>query len=84
MGAPNYASGPGGPGFAAQPFGANMNPAPEIAPSAPNQPGTPPLEANPVAVAVALGKQPEAATWPPLVEAGPSIKPQPVAKKLED
>jgi hypothetical protein len=61
MGAPIYASGPEGPGFAAQSFGANMNPAPEMAPSAPNQP-TPPPEPNPVAMAVAVGKQPEAAT----------------------
>jgi hypothetical protein len=36
MGAPIYASGPGGPGFDAQSFGANINPAPEMAPSAPN------------------------------------------------
>jgi hypothetical protein len=35
-------------------------------------------------VAVALGKQPEAATPTPPDEAGPSIKPQPVSKKLED
>jgi hypothetical protein len=73
MGASNYAPGPGGPGFAAQPFGANMNVAPEMAPSASSQP-TPPLEPNPAAVAVALGKQPEAATSTPPVEAGPSIK----------
>jgi hypothetical protein len=83
MGAPNYAPGPGGPGFAAQPFGANMNPAPEMAPSAPSQP-TPPPVPNPAAVAVALGKQPEAATSTPPVEEGPSIKSQPVSKKLED
>jgi hypothetical protein len=83
MGAPNYAPSPGGPGFATQPFGANMNPAPEMAPSAPSQP-TPPPEPNPVAVAVALGKQPEAATSTPPVEAGPNIKSQPVSKKLED
>jgi hypothetical protein len=42
MAAPNYAPGPGGPGFAAQPFGANMNPAPEMASSALNQPTPPP------------------------------------------
>jgi hypothetical protein len=41
-----------------------------------------PPEPNPVAVAVALGKQPEAATSTPPDEAGPSIKP--VSKKLED
>jgi hypothetical protein len=83
MGAPNYAPGPGGPGFAAQTFGANMNPAPEMAPSTPSQPTLPP-EPNPVAVAVALGKQPKAATSTPPVEAGPSMKSQPVSKKLED
>jgi hypothetical protein len=83
MGAPNYAPGPGGPGFTAQPFGANMNPAPEMAPSAPSQ-STPPPVPNPAAVAVAQGKQPEAATSTPPVEAGPSIKSQPVSKKLED
>jgi hypothetical protein len=54
-----------------------------MAPSAPNQP-TPPPVPNPAAVAVALGKQPEAATSTPPVEAGPSIKSQPVSKKLED
>jgi hypothetical protein len=83
MGAPNYAPGPGGPGFAAQPFGAHMNPAPEMALSAPSQP-TPPPEPISVAAAVALGKQPEAATSTPPVEAGPTIKSQPVSKKLED
>jgi hypothetical protein len=84
MGAPNYAPGPRGPGFAAPPFGANMNPAPEMVPIAPSQP-TPPPEPNPVAVAVALGKQPDlAATSTPPVEAGPSIKSQAVSKKLED
>jgi hypothetical protein len=35
-------------------------------------------------VAVALGKQPEAATSTPPDEAGSSIKPQPVSKKLEE
>jgi hypothetical protein len=60
-----------------------MNPAPEMAPSAPNQP-TPSPEPNPVDVAVAVGKQPEAATSTPPDEAGLSIKPQPVSKKLED
>jgi hypothetical protein len=55
MGAPNYAPGSGGPGFAAQPFGANMNPTSEMAPSAPSQPTPPPLP-NPAAVAVVLGK----------------------------
>jgi hypothetical protein len=60
-----------------------MNPAPEMAPSAHNQP-TPTPEPNPVAVAVALGKQPETATPTPPDEAGPSSKPQPVSKKLED
>jgi hypothetical protein len=83
MGAPNYAPGPGGPGFAAQPFGANINPAPEMAPSAPSQP-TPSPVPNPAAVTVALGKQPEAATSTPPDEAGPNIKSQPVSKKLED
>jgi hypothetical protein len=41
MGAPNYAPGLGGLGFAAQPFGANMNPAPDMAPIAPSQPASP-------------------------------------------
>jgi hypothetical protein len=85
MGAPAYAPVPEGPGFAAQPFGAKMNPASEMTPSAPNQP-TPPLppEPNLVTLAVALGKQPEAAISTPPDESGPSIKPQPVSKKLED
>jgi hypothetical protein len=78
MGAPNYAPGLGGPGFAAQPFGANMNAAPEMAPtSAPNHPNPPSSPQDPVAV-----------TWPfrsehnsrqqlttSLDEARPSIKP---------
>jgi hypothetical protein len=64
MGAPNYAPGPGGPAFAAQPFGANMNPALEMAPRAPNQP-IPSPEPNLVVVAVALGKQVEAAISTP-------------------
>jgi hypothetical protein len=83
MGAPNYAPGPGGPDFAAQTFGANMNPALEMASIAPSQPAPPP-EPNPAALAVALGKQPEAATSTPPVEAGPSIKSRPVSEKLED
>jgi hypothetical protein len=83
MGAPNYAPGPRGHGFAVQPFGANMNPAPKMAPSALNQP-IPPPKPNPVAVAVALGKQPKAATSTPPDEAGPSIKLQPESKKFGD
>jgi hypothetical protein len=82
------APGPGGPGFAAHPFRADMNPAPEVAPSMPNQPPPPPLpppEPNFVAVAVPLGKQPEASTLTPRDDAGPNIKPQPVPRqKLED
>jgi hypothetical protein len=83
--APNYARGPGGPRFAAQSFGANMNPAPEMAPSPPNQPSPPP-DPNPISVAVALGKQPKAATsTPPNSLGGPQhIKPQPLCKKLDD
>jgi hypothetical protein len=87
-GALNYAPVPRGPGFAAQPFGVNMNSTPrtwlQAHPTSPSRAHPRPPEPNPVVVAVALGTQPEATISTPPDEAGPSIKPQPVSKKLED
>jgi hypothetical protein len=85
MGAPNYAPGPARrPWFCCPTLRRQHEPRPGEWPLAHLTSPTPPPEPNPVAVAIALGKQPQAATSTPPVEAGPSIKPQPVSKKLED
>jgi hypothetical protein len=51
-----------------------MNPALEPTPSVP----------NPVTMAIAVEKQPETALAPPPDQAGPTVKPPDMSKKLED